>query len=525
MLIVDCQATSSGAAGHLLELSWVRSGVGAPSARLIKLPAGVRVPPAVARLTGISQHLAERGVPAEVAWRELVSTASALPAPVPTVAHFARFERTWLTRLGADALPLDLVCTHELAARLLPELPRKSLRALAGYFGHAVDQLRRGAQHVEATLAVWRELVGLLSAQGVESWPALKAWLARPRAPRSTRRGWPMPRELRLSLPHLPGLYRMLRTTGDVLYVGKAASLHHRVNSYFRKQRGIHERTLEMLSQARALSFEVTGSALEAALLEPDEIKRHRPPYNVALTERERELWFCPPELTRRSAVASAACSLGPFPSAELLDQVAALGEASAESVGRGRWAPSRAVFEPALAAVRATHPELAASLGGPALLRLGTRLWQQGHRDRDEEVEGEAPAREWTPTLVTRALERLAVRAALARRRAQWLTRLAEATLIYEDEGTAGPRLVVVEDGAFTFLGSAPSPEPPLPARCGVGLAQRREAFTVARFDRLRVLTTELKRLVAAGSPVSLRLGPSARFTGAALGRVLEWL
>ena len=60
-----------------------------------------------------------------------------------------------------------------------------------------------------------------------------------------------MPREVRLSLPDAPGIYRMLRTDDSVLYVGKAASLHHRVNSYFRKQNGIPERSLEMLSQAR----------------------------------------------------------------------------------------------------------------------------------------------------------------------------------------------------------------------------------------------------------------------------------
>ena len=81
-----------------------------------------------------------------------------------------------------------------------------------------------------------------------------------------------VPRDVRLSLPTAPGIYRMLRTDGSVLYVGKAASLHHRVNSYFRKQAGVPERSLEMLSQARAISFDVTPSPLEAALLEPDEI-------------------------------------------------------------------------------------------------------------------------------------------------------------------------------------------------------------------------------------------------------------
>ena len=41
---------------------------------------------------------------------------------------------------------------------------------------------------------------------------------------------------------------------------------------------------LEMLSQARAISFAVTPSALETSLLASDEIKPYRPPYNAALT-------------------------------------------------------------------------------------------------------------------------------------------------------------------------------------------------------------------------------------------------
>src|SRR5262249_27379575 len=135
--------------------------------------------------------------------------------------------------------------------------------------------------HMEATAFVWRELVRLLEDEGVATWGALHEWLATPVGSASrSRRGGPMPRDVRLSLPDSPGVYRMLRTSGDVLYVGKASSLHDRVNSYFRKQHGVHERLLEMLSQACAISFDVAPTPLEAALLETDEIKRHRPPYN-----------------------------------------------------------------------------------------------------------------------------------------------------------------------------------------------------------------------------------------------------
>jgi hypothetical protein len=54
---------------------------------------------------------------------------------------------------------------------------------------------------------------------------------------------------------------------------------------------------------------------------------------------------------------------------------------------------------------------------------------------------------------------------------------------------------------------------------------AERRVGFTIARFDRLRVLTTELKRLVAKGSPVCVRLAPRAALSGERLAGILGWL
>jgi DNA polymerase-3 subunit epsilon len=500
LLAVDCQATLAGTRGHLLELGWARVGAGpvAARARLIQLPDGEHVPPAVARITGITDRLLAGGVSPAHAWSELSSDASMLSQqPAPTVAHFARFERPFLARLAGGAPPLDVVCTHEIAVRLFPELPRRSLRALAGYLGRSVGALRRSADHVMATAFVWEHLVALLEERGVRTWSELRAWLELPVDPRRrTRRAWPMPREVRLGLPDRPGLYRMLRTSGDVLYVGKATSLRRRVNSYFRKQHGVPERMLEMLSQARALSFEVTETPLEAAVLEPDEIKRHRPPYNEALTERDRSVWLAPPDL-------------GP------------------EALGRGQWAPPASVYGDGLALLRATHRELEAGIDARRILRLGTRLWREGRRlqDDDEDEDGE-PGSVWTPALVVAGLEWLALRAALAARRARWLTRLVESTLVWSEPPDLGARLLVIEDGEIARRESIePGSEPPVPAGHARSRAERHASFTVARFDRLRVLTTELKRLVSKNHPVALRLGPRARLSGARLARVLAWL
>jgi DNA polymerase-3 subunit epsilon len=550
VLVLDCQATAAAATtrGHLMEIGWARAGGGAITAIadartcLIKLPEGERVPMAVARITGISEAMLREGIEPSEAWRALLDQAARLAQqPAPTVVHFARFERPFLEALAAAddrPLPLDLVCTHDIALRLLPDLPRRGLRALTGYFGRDLGALRRSAEHVEATAFVWRELVSLLDARGITTWDALRDWLAAPgettmRPGQQRRRVWPMPRDVRLAAPDAPGLYRLQRTDGSILYVGKASSLRRRVNSYFRKQRGVPDRLLEMLSQARTLTCEVTESTLEAALLEPDEIKRHRPPYNIALMDEERHIWFTTRDLGERSAQPSAQHPIGPFTSAMTLDRFAALAHASPTALGLGPDTPDARVFAEGYARFRAAHPELSREdVNAPlnpqvSLLRLGTRLWREGRRDRESAADEEFRlGDDVMPEEIQSDLERVALRAALARRRAKWVARLVDAAIVWQEPGADRARLIVIEHGEIIRRAWVePGTTPPVPP----GHARRRDArqvgFTVARFDRLRVLMTELKRLLAEGAPVALRLDERPALTGARLAAALAWV
>jgi DNA polymerase III subunit epsilon len=536
VLVVDCQATAAAPRGHLLEIGWarVRKAITHAHSSLIALPDGERIPPVVARITGISERMMTAAVDRHLAWRELSDQAASLAQqPAPTVIHFARFEQPFLRTLATDVFPLDVVCTRDIARRLFPNLPRCSLRALSGYFGRAVGALRRTADHVEATAFVWRELVCLLEMHGVSTWGALHEWLAGPGEPtKGRRRVWPMPRDVRLSLPHAPGIYRMLRTDGGVLYVGKAASLHHRVNSYFRKQNGVAERMLEMLSQARAISFDVTPSPVHAALLEPDEIKRHRPPYNVALTIQDRALWFTSLDLSTRSSQPSFHCPLGPFASAETIDQFGALAKADCAALTSGPGGPDADTFNAGYRRLCASHAELSfLHLSAHAkLLRLGTRLWREGRRDRDVDEDDANETRPglmvWTPEFVRVSLEWLALRAALARRRAIWLTRLFDSSVVWREPSDACARLIVIENSELVWTGALDAnATPPIPPGYRRPVAARREAFTLASFDRLRVLTTELKRLIAAGAPVALRLGVGPALEESRLASALWWV
>lgn len=85
-------------------------------------------------------------------------------------------------------------------------------------------------------------------------------------------------------LPDRPGVYRMIDRRGEVLYVGKAASLKKRVAAYARPQAQV-ARIQRMIALTRDLVVVTTANEVEALLLEANLIKRFRPPFNIVLRD------------------------------------------------------------------------------------------------------------------------------------------------------------------------------------------------------------------------------------------------
>jgi excinuclease ABC subunit C len=86
------------------------------------------------------------------------------------------------------------------------------------------------------------------------------------------------------SLPGRPGVYRMLDSDGQILYVGKARNLKSRVGSYFQPS-NVQPKVLALIAKTVNMEVTITNSDTEALLLEYNLIKKHRPRFNVVLRD------------------------------------------------------------------------------------------------------------------------------------------------------------------------------------------------------------------------------------------------
>jgi excinuclease ABC subunit C len=85
-------------------------------------------------------------------------------------------------------------------------------------------------------------------------------------------------------LPDKPGVYIWKNAKDEVIYVGKALSLKHRVRSYLSGS-SKDLKTQQLVAHIAALDYIITNSEAEAFLLEANLIKQYQPKYNMMLKD------------------------------------------------------------------------------------------------------------------------------------------------------------------------------------------------------------------------------------------------
>ncbi|RTL42637.1 MAG: excinuclease ABC subunit C [Candidatus Melainabacteria bacterium] len=526
-LFLDCQTTAANPVlGSILEIAWCDSSAseqqpGKIQCKLVSQPDKKEIPFRIQVITGISDEEMVNAVHEREIYFSLKKHCAENQINAAVV-HYASFEKPFLHELfekhGDEPFPLDLICTYQIARRLFPNLPTRGIRGLGGFFGASNCELKRSSHHVEMTFSIWQGLVAELAKQGIYSVEELRDWLKEPVKTKRTKYQYPLESEKRLSLPDKPGVYKMMNARGEILYVGKATSLKSRVNSYFRGQRNKDPRKLEMLTQTHNIDHIECGSALEAAILETDEIKRHDPPYNYSLKRKQRQLAFFDENLSSMSYIQSIDHPIGPFSGHFALEQFTRVhtwlttgeddpliffDEVPTDLISSGfELFCAEHNLDPTLLA---TPRDLMAFC--IRFIRKSARLSQQsngeatnpldtGEPDDDdlEDEDSDDSLVEYTPEDVSGKFGRLFKRIAKSYLRGKVLTRLLNSRIIFQEKSKI--RRLEVRSGEIVH--SDDSLELKNAAK-----EQLWQNLDVMTYDRISVLLSEIIRMRAAGQNV----------------------
>ncbi len=130
------------------------------------------------------------------------------------------------------------------------------------------------------------------------------------------------------ALPQKPGVYIMKNARGKVIYVGKAIVLRNRVRSYFQKSASHTTKTELLVQEVADIEWIVTGSELEALILEAELIRKYQPHYNIRLKDDKRYPYIkitwqedYPHVLIVRRMLPDGAQYFGPFASSQAVHQ------------------------------------------------------------------------------------------------------------------------------------------------------------------------------------------------------------
>ena len=515
----------------MVEFGWTvcnASAGGEIRSSLIALKEGQTMPGRILHFIGIN---ADELATAPSEYEVLANFKASLSASSVFLSHYARFEQGFLQG-HIDFAETPIFCTYEIARRLFPDLPSRSIRAVSGYLGHHIGEAKRSSHHIEATFHIWQKLVPALAMQGIRDFAALADWLKTPPVKRS-KKSYALATDIRLNMPNQPGVYKMLGHDGSVLYVGKATSLKSRVNSYFRGQKTKGSRINELVSQIANIDIQVTSSPLEAALVEADAIKSLNPPYNRAQKAYARAIGYTDSDMRPSPTLKR----YGPFSSLRYIESIFHLKNAIEDEtiIPQSEFEVNSETLISGLEIFRAKiHRHDDGSLNWRRTL---SQMWIENIQKARErrllalEVElevaedDEIPAEEeieadWSPEDIAAYIYGAFTSYAVGVHRGRWLTALTNCKIRWQEKKSEKCFELVVRDGSYQFVNIDDFRSLSGNDLQG-GQTPKRFAITdLKTYDRMQVLFSEIRRLLHESKDVNLYLDNNRLLTSQQIKR-----
>jgi hypothetical protein len=136
--------------------------------------------------------------------------------------------------------------------------------------------------------AVFNGLLNWVPPDHRRDMPSLNTWIEN-RQPSVDFGRFAFGPDLLAQLPEKPGVYIMRNRSGRMIYVGKSRNLKRRVSSYFHPRALAKEKIAGIHQELYTIETCVTGSEVEALLMETRLIRDFRPPVNLQAEIHETE--------------------------------------------------------------------------------------------------------------------------------------------------------------------------------------------------------------------------------------------
>lgn len=234
---------------------------------------GMRIPPAIRALTGISDDMVALAPAFEDICFDLFRR---LDGKV-LVAHNARFDYAFLKnefRRAGLKYSARVLCTVKLSRRLYPEHRRHNLDTLMERHGIACSARHRALGDARVLWDLVRQWTCDIGEQTLAG--AVATLLKTPSVPSG------LPDTIYDDIPETPGVYLFYGDGDTVLYVGKSVNLRSRVMSHFSGDHRVNS-DLRIGQEVKRVDWKVTAGELGALILEARLVKELSPIHNRQL--------------------------------------------------------------------------------------------------------------------------------------------------------------------------------------------------------------------------------------------------